>query len=212
MSDHDEIHIDGDIVNGTFSTRAPKVRLRPLRFLWRDSTLFLIFIIFLTLFITGCIVFYFWSKIAGGILVVISFLFAFIVWRFIELRRIEFKNGVLCPGIVVCENPPTVLILANMACGGATTPVWAVTAQDCRSVKPFKCEVGNRIPCVSAFQGSGLGGSWDRMVANPLTSGTGDKNELSKALARLNDETEWHILQDAIRRKKFPEYGKTLRL
>jgi hypothetical protein len=65
---------------------------------------------------------------------------------------------------------------------------------------------------VSAFLGSGDEGSWDKMISYPLTSGTGNMQKLNETLARLSDEEEWQILEDAIRQKKIPAIGKTLRL
>ena len=210
--DEDEIVIDGDIVGGTFSSRAPKVRLNPVRLLFKDSTVYLIFKIFLFIGVVGGVVFAFSSKIAGGILLVLALLIAVTIWRYISLRRVEFQNAVLCPGIVISQKPPTVLILANMACGGAKEPIWAVKMEDCRSLRPLPNKVGQRIPCVTAFQGSGFGGSWEKMVSSPLTSGTGNKKKLEEALSRLDDEEEWQVLESAIQQECFPEIGKTLRL
>ncbi len=208
----DPIVIDGDIVGGTFSSRAPKVKLKPVRLLFRDSTVYLIFKICLFFAVVGGLLLAFWSKIVGAILVVIALLIAVTIWRYISLRKIEFQNAVLCPGIVVAQRPPTVLILANMACGGAKEPIWGVKMEDCRSLKPLPNKVGQRIPCVTAFQGSGFGGSWDKMVSSPLTSGTGNKKKLADALSRLDDEEEWQVLEFAIQQECFPELGKTLRL
>ena len=210
--DRDEIIIDGEIVNGTFSTRAPKIRMNPVRLLFWDATLFFVFKIFLFLFVIGSLIFVFWTKILGGIFLAIGLLAAVCIWRYVSLRKMEFKNAVLAPGIVTAQNPPTVLILTNMACGDAEAPVWAVELKDCRSLSPFSAEIGTRIPCVTAFLGSGIGGSWDKMVSNPLTSGTGDRKLLDEALARLDDEDEWRILIEAVDKKKFPQLGKTLRI
>lgn len=211
-TEEDKIIIDGDVVRGTFSSRAPKVKLEPVRLLFRDSTVFLIFKIFLFLAVVGGVVFAFWSKIAGGVLLVVALLIAVTIWRYISLRKVEFQNAVLCPGIVIAQKPPTVLILANMACGGTKEPIWGVKIEDCTSLRPFPNKVGQRIPCVTAFQGSGYGGSWDQMVSSPLTSGTGDKKKLKAALSRLDDEEEWQVLEFAIQHQCFPEIGKTLRL
>ncbi len=208
----EETIIDGDIVGGTFSSRAPKIKLNPVRFLFRDSTVYLIFKFFLLFAVIGGLVFALWSKIIGGILIAIALLIAFSIWRYISLRKIEFLNAVLCPGIVVHQKPPTVLILSNMACGGASEPVWGVKVEDCQSLRPFPNRIGTRIPCVTAFQGTGFGGSWDQMVSSPLTSGTGNRKKLDEALSRLNDEEEWQVLENAILREQYPEQGKTLQL
>ncbi|MEM7601566.1 MAG: DUF3239 domain-containing protein, partial [Verrucomicrobiota bacterium] len=167
---------------------------------------FLFFLLFAGLF------FLFWSKIVGLCLLVLSILIAFVILRFINLRKVEFQNAVLSPGIVIAQKPPTVLILANMACGGSSEPIWAVKMENCRSLSPFPNQIGQRIPCVTAFLGSGFGGSWDAMVPNPLTSGTGDETELQEALSRLDDEDEWQVLEFAIHQKCFPKEGETLRL
>ncbi len=212
MNDEDPITIDGDIVGGTFSSRAPKVKLNPVRFLFRDSTVYFIFKIFLFFALVGALVLAFWSKVAGAILLVIALLISASIWRYISLRKVEFRNAVLSPGIVVAQKPPTVLILANMACGGSREPVWGVKMEECRSLRPLPNKVGQRIPCVTAFQGSGMGGSWDKMVSSPLTSGTGNKKKLEEALSRLDDEEEWQVLEFAIQQECFPEIGKTLRL
>ena len=211
-NDQDEIIIDGDFVGGTFSSRAPKIKLNPVRFLFRDSTVFLFFRVFLFLAAVGGLVFALWSKIFGGILLAIALLVAFSIWRFTSLRKIEFQNAVLCPGIVIAEKPPTVLILANLACGGAKEPIWGVKMEDCRSFGPYPNKIGQRIPCVTAFLGTGYGGSWDRMISGPLTSGTGDQKKLNEALSRLNDEEEWRVLEFAIQQECYPEMGKTRRL
>lgn len=212
MNDEDPIVIDGDIVGGTFSSRAPKVNLNPVRFLFRDSTVYFIFKLFLFFALVGGLLFAFWSKIVGASLLVIALLIAVAIWRYISLRKVEFRNAVLCPGIVVAQKPPTVLILANMACGGSNEPIWGVKMEECRSLRPLPNKVGQQIPCVTAFQGSGFGGSWDKMVSTPLTSGTGDKKKLAEALSRLDDEEEWQVLELAIQQECFPDLGKTLRL
>jgi hypothetical protein len=212
MNNQEEIIIDGEVVSGTFSSRAPKVKLNPFRLLFRDSILFLIFKILLLFVFVGSVVFAFWSKIAGGVLLVIALLVTVTIWRYISLRRVEFQNAVLCPGIVISQKPPTLLILADMSCGGTKQPIWGVKMEKCTSLKPFRSNVGQRIPCVTAFQGSGYGGSWDQMVSSSLTSGTGDKEKLTEAMSRLDDEEEWQILEFAIQQKRFPEIGKTLKL
>jgi hypothetical protein len=48
--------------------------------------------------------------------------------------------------------------------------------------------------------------------SSPLTSGTGSRKLLDEALARLNDEDEWRILNDAVEKKKVPTIGKTLHI
>lgn len=212
MNDEDPVVIDGDIVGGTFSSRAPRVKINPVRLLFRDSTVYLIFKIFLFVAVVGSLVLAFWSKIAGAGLAVIAVLIAISIYRYISLRKVEFKNAVLCPGIVIAQRPPTVLILANLACGGSKEPIWGVKMVDCRSLRPLPNKVDQRIPCVTAFQGSGFGGSWDKMVSSPLTSGTGNKKKLKEALSRLDDEEEWRVLELAIQQECFPELGKTLRL
>ena len=212
MNDEDPIVIDGDIVRGTFSTRAPKVKLNPIRYLFRDSTVYTIFKIFLFFAVVGGLALTFWSKIAGAILLVIAFVIALSIWHYLNLRKVEFQNAVLCPGIVVQQKPPTVLILADMSCGGSNEPVWGVHLEYCESLRPLPNKVGQRIPCVSAFQGNGFSGSWDKMVCSPLTSGTGNKKKLKDALSRLSDEEEWQVLEFAIQQERFPEAGKTLRL
>lgn len=211
-TEEDKTFIDGDVLRGTFSSRAPKVKLNPVRLLFRDSTVFLIFKCFLLFAVVGGVVLAFWSKIVGGVLLVISLLIAVTIWRYISLRRVEFENAVLCPGIVIAEKPPTVMILANLACGETEEPIWGVKIEECTSLSPFRNQVGQRIPCVTAFLGGGYGGSWDQMVSSALTSGTGDKRKLSAALSRLDDEEEWQVLEFAIQQKCFPEFGKTLRL
>lgn len=208
----DDLSIDGDIINGTFSSRAPRISLVPFRFVFRNATTLFLLKVFIFFAVVGGLVFILWSKIAGSILFLPALLMAFAIWRSIGLRAIEFKSAVLCPGIVIGENPPTVLVLANLTCDGSPTPVWGVKAESCKSLKPFKPIIGNRIPCVAGFFGDGLEGSWDDMVINPLSSGTGDKAKLSEALARLDDETEWSVLQSAIQNKMIPENGKILRL
>jgi hypothetical protein len=208
----DDITIDGDIINGTFSCRAPKIRLEPVRFMFRSGTSLFLLKVFLFFAVVGGLVFILWSKIAGVILFLPALLIAFLLWRLIGLRATEFQNAVLCPGIVIAENPPTVLVLANLTSDGSPDPVWGVKSESSKSLKPFKAIIGNRIPCAAGFLGDGLEGSWDDMVVNPLSSGTGDKAKLSEALARLDDETEWGVLEGAIERKMIPEYGKMLRL
>lgn len=210
--DEEEFIIDGDIVNGTFSSRAPKVKLNSVRLLFRDTTVNFFFKVFLFLFLVGGGVFMLWSKVAGSIFLILAVVTAIAIWRYISLRRIEYQNAVLCPGIVVSQSPPTVLILANMSCGGAGKPIWGVKMEESRSFKPFPTEIGQRIPCVTAFQGSGFGECWDRMISSPLTSGTGNKKKLQEALSRLNDEEEWRVLEFAIQQERFPEGAKTLRL
>src|SRR5262245_53448118 len=112
MEDHDEITIDGDIdaVYGTFSTRAPKIRMNPVRFLIRDCTLFFAFKIFLFFFGVGTLTFVYWTKVLGGIFLAIGLLFAISIWRYLNLRKLEFKSAVLTPGVVIAHTPPTVLI------------------------------------------------------------------------------------------------------
>jgi hypothetical protein len=209
--DRDEIRIDSDIINGTYSTFAPKVTMNSARFLFRDCTLFLVFRIFLFFFVAGVVTFV-WLKILGGALIAIALLLAATVWRYLSLRKIEFKNAVLTPGVVIAQRPPTVLVLANLACDGRKTPVLGLKVEDCRSLEPLSAEIGTRIPCVTAFLGSGLGGCWDKMVSNPLTSGTGDRQLLGQALSRLDDEDDWRILNEAVEQKNIPTLGKTLRL
>ena len=189
--------------------------MSPARLLFRDSMLFLVFKIFLFFFVVGIGVFAYWTKALGGIFVAIAVLLAITIWRYLSLRKIEFKNAVLNPGVVIARKPPTVLILANIACGGqkaAKEPIWAVEAVECRSLEPLPAEIGTRIPCVTAFLGSGFSGSWERMVSTPLTSGTGSRKLLEEALLRLSSENEWRILNDAVERKKVPMIGKTLRI
>jgi len=212
MKEDDEFIIDGDFINGTFSSRAPKVKLNTVRFLFKDSSAFLLMIIFLFFALIGGLLFALWSKILGGMILVIALMVAALNWRYISVRKLEFKNAVLCPGIVIEERPPTVLILANMTCDGSGQKAWAVKSENCRSLHPFPHQLGTRVPCVSAFLGSGDEGSWDQMISYPLTSGTGNRQKLHETLARLSDEEEWQILEDAIRQKKFPAIGKTLRL
>lgn len=210
----DEFDEMGDIVNGTFSGRAPKIKLDPLRLLRRDLALSLLFKIFLFFAIVGGALVAISWKILGGILLVIAVLLAVLIWRFIGNRKTEFQNAVLSPGIVISESPPTVLILANMASDGeyGDAPIWGVKKEDSRSLEPFPNKIGQRIPCVTAFLGTRLEGSWDQMVSSPLTSGTGDRKKLEEALSRLDDEEEWRILEMAIQQNRIPEIGKTLRL
>jgi len=100
MMEHDEeITIDGDIVHGTFSNRAPKIRMNPLRLLLRDATLFLVFKIFLFFFVVGILAFVYWTKVLGSILVVIALLLAASIWRYLSLRKLEFQNALLTPGV-----------------------------------------------------------------------------------------------------------------
>ncbi len=142
MQRDDEIAIDSDIVHGTFSTCAPKVRMSAVRLLLRDSTLFFVFKIFLFFFVVGTLTFVYWTKVLGGVLLAIALLVGVTIWRYLTLRRIEFKNAVLTPGVVIAQKPPTVLILANMVCDGGKAPIWAVEAQDCRSLEPLPAQIG----------------------------------------------------------------------
>jgi hypothetical protein len=95
MEEPAEIRIDSDIVHGTFSTCAPKIEMSPGRLLFRDSMLFLVFKIFLFFFVVGIGVFAYWTKVPGGIFVAIAALLAISIWRYLSLRKIEFKNAVL---------------------------------------------------------------------------------------------------------------------
>lgn len=211
MPEHEDPGIDGDIVNGTFSTRAPKVEMSAMRLLSRDPSLGLLLKLMLFLLVVGVLLFALWSKIVGGLLIGLALLLVGFGHRYLGLRRTEFRHAVLTPGVVVAEKPPTVLVLANLATGGGD-PVWGVRIEECRSFAPLDSRVGTRIPCVSAFLGDGVGGSWDQMVCQPLSSATGDPQVLGAALARLDDEEEWRVLEQAVAQQRIPGIGRTLRL
>ncbi|MEM9480594.1 MAG: DUF3239 domain-containing protein [Verrucomicrobiota bacterium] len=209
----EEINIDGEIVRDSFSTRAPKIKLNRFRYLFRDPSASFFLNLAVGFGLVAVLSWFAWSKIVGIIFLILAVLTCFGLARLLANRSTEFMHALLVPGIVVQENPPKILVLANLACGGASEEHWAVALADSRrTLRPFSKEVGTRIPCVAGFLGDGFNGSWDKMIVHPLTSGSGNKKKLQDALERLNDDDEWEILEGAVRDKKFPLIGKTIRL
>jgi hypothetical protein len=190
------MNIDGDIINGTFSTRAPKMNLKILRFILRDDSTRFIFNLGIFFCLVAALFLYldwFWVS-----LVPLSFLalIAYAIFRLVTLRRIEFKNAVLAPGIVVSQSPLEIVTIANLATGEATNDCWAVASSKCSSLSPLSDHIGSRIPCVVAFTGSGFSQSWDSMVTSIMTDGVRDFTGLNDCLERLENlaEEEWNIL------------------
>lgn len=189
--------IDGDIVNDTFSSRAPKVKLNKLRFALRNETMGFVFkiIAFLSAFtLIFMIPGWYWISAFLGFVVIFMF------WaqnRYLNLRNIEFQNAVLAYGIVTAETPLTVVAMSNLSTSSSSGPIWAVQPIECKSLMPLDARLGSKIPCVVAFQGDGFS-AWSSMVSHTLSDGTGDSQILNQRLERLDTEAgnEWEILEN----------------
>lgn len=197
----------GNLAGGSFSSRAPRTKLNVVRFLFRDSTVFLILKIFLFFLVAGVLTLAFWVLWIGIGLILIAVVVGGTIWRYISLRQVEFMNAVLSPGLVINEKPLVVLVLADLSSDGRNGPVWAVKSIEVNSVAPLRRKVGAKVPCVTAFQGSGLNGSWDNMICSLLTDGTGDKARIKEALDCFEDE-EWQMLSAVYAQDRFPALEK----
>ena len=205
MRDNDEFYIDGEIVNDSFSSRAPHVELEPLRFLFRNNTAqFFVWILL------GAFLLIVLSVVMGWLVfgVVVSLLFVMstlVVSRMVAVRKIEFKNAFLAPGVLVSSDPLKIAILANMTCDGSGDERWAVHLTKTSDVRPFKSHVGTRVPCVCGFLGDGTNGHWDGIIGTLLSDGCSNREILDRSLKRLNDPEEWGILETAVRQGRLPE-------
>lgn len=206
----DEIY-GGEVVNSSFSRRAPGVKLDAQRYIMRDFTTKFYLYVSIVFLLGGLVSLALWSKIAGGIFLAISIFAGWIVWKVIQGRTIAFRAAVLAPGIVISEKPLEVLILTSMSTGMSDDPHWGLKKETPGCIKPYTAKVGTRVPCVTSFQGEGPDYSWGSMVCDVLTTGTGKAADLNGAMARLDDEEEWQILEKAIAANKIPGIGETLR-
>ncbi|RYD72639.1 MAG: DUF3239 domain-containing protein [Verrucomicrobiaceae bacterium] len=198
----EEIQDEGDIVNNSASTRAPKVRMNALRYFRRNSELGCVMNFVIIGLISSAILLSVGWPITGGIALVLTILLLMTIFWCISLRKIEFQNALLVPGVVISSAPLRIAVLAEMSTGGGRS-VLAVKTIDCKETSPFSKTVGTRVPCVAAFQGDGRNGVWDQVVASSLADGCGDIKILQRCLNRV-DEEEWKTLEAFISRTTFP--------
>jgi hypothetical protein len=200
-----DLVIDGDVVRGTFSPCAGKVRLNPFRYFYyaANPAVRLIVMGWLMFLLPMLAAFVLQWWIAGIVLalptVAITLLMAWIARRTSEI----FYSAGLTPGLVVSQHPLEFISLANMDCVMGE-PAYAVKRVGIRNLPCFSSEPGTTFPCVSGFLAGPDYHRWADFDPQPLSLGTGDRRLLQARTEKLGAETFEH-LKRVYREGRYPQ-------
>ncbi len=192
---------DGDIINNSFSTNAPKIRASFLRILKYDRSLASAFkgacVIFLiaSAAIGGCIWLYATGHwVWGTLLAIILFLFKQVIGMVflgvcLAPRRIKqmYGNALLSPALIISEKPLRCLCTANLSNGMGEDYV-GVKIIEPSQLPISTIKIGRAIPCVSTFEDGEHDDRWDDFSPSPIEWGTGDKNEVKRCMEKLDED------------------------
>ena len=224
LQDADELddlpEIDGDIVNSSYSTRAPKIQPRFFRWVRYHSEFKLLFYAALVLLVVG---FAMWgggmelgkrlegalagvAKVFGviGFLMLLLGIAVALLLRWLwKHTAIHFANALLTPGIVISRDPLQVAVLANMSTGMGKT-YHGVRRLDLPALPVHENEPGTRVPFSTTFLEGDHDGRWGDFNPEPICFGTGDRRRIDECLSRI-DNDEFEALETCVRSGWVPE-------
>lgn len=121
-----------------------------------------------------------------------------------------YEEGLLVPGMVVNTQPLTVLAIANLVAHGGVPVVNACYNLVVKDLDGAKKELYEKIPCSCFFCYEG-GSYHSNFDPHPLYWGTGDQQEIDRALRQVeednkeNSQDEWEVLKRIAR--QYPDLG-----
>ena len=204
MTRDDDTRIDGEIVNGSFSTSAPHVRMSTLRLIrfhpaarFLGAVCLVIVVVFLPAgFLGAALVNSSGSRlleVVGGLLLLVGnlallvfFAALFFLNRICKGMARIFENGLLTPGVVVSESPLQFVVLANMNTGFGDGAL-AVQRFKVDRLPSHPNKVGTRFPCVSYFQDGPEVEVYGSFSAEPLSFATGRRKVLDSRLEKIGE-------------------------
>jgi hypothetical protein len=128
----------------------------------------------------------------------------FLLWRYWNGVRHQFRHGNANPGRVVSVQPPLVAVWTGLdasgeAAEGPRYPAVKVLRYRLPTVlgEPLAC--GQAVPTASIYEGDGQKGWWTGFAPVFLEEGCGDLEELRGVLGRVEEES-WTQLDAAVER------------
>jgi hypothetical protein len=212
-------NIDGEIVNGSYSTLAPKIRPS----FWRCARYHPLFRFAVKLALVPALVAFPLGVIGdtlekaggrgiatfgavltflGGLSTLAAIAAGVFVWRVWKRMAVFFENGLLTPGIVVSSEPLRVAVMACMSRGWGQ-PCWGIRRLDLEKLPAHPHEPGTRVPFVSNFEPGELPDRWAGFNPDPISYGTGRRDRLDACVAKLGAE-EFDRLARCIERGLVP--------
>lgn len=223
LPDTDELdsfpEIDSEIVNRSYSTRAPKIRPRFFRWVRYHSEFKLLFYGALVLLGIGVVL---WGggmelsdrldgPLAGiakaigviGFLMLLLGIGVALLLRWLwKHTAIHFANALLTPGIVISREPLRVAVLANISNGVGKT-YHGVRRLDLPALPVHEHEPGTRVPFSTTFREGDHAERWGDFNPEPICFGTGDRKAINECLSRIDGE-EFDALELCIRSDRVP--------
>ncbi len=212
--------IDGEIVNNSYSTLAPKIRASFWRYVRYDEVfrfaVLLALALALVAFVLGGIgdtleksggrgLATFGSVLVflGGLSTLAAIAAGVLVWKVWKRLAVIFENGLLTPGIVLSSDPLRVAVMACMS-HGQGQPCWGIRRLDLDKLPAHPHGPGTRVPFVSIFEPGELPDRWAGFNPCPISYGTGRKDRLDACVAKLG-ALEFDRLARCIERSLVPD-------
>jgi hypothetical protein len=213
-------HIDGKIVNNSYSTLAPNIRAS----FWRCARYNPLFRFAVQLALVPALVAFVLGGIGdtleksggrglatlGNVLVFLAGLSTLaaiaagaFLWSVWTRMAVFFENGLLTPGIVLSSDPLRVAVMACMS-HGRGQPCWGIRRLDLEKLPAHPHEPGTRVPFVSNFEPSELPDRWAGFNPYPISYGAGRKDQIEACVAKLGAE-EFDRLARCIERGLVPD-------
>jgi hypothetical protein len=119
----------------------------------------------------------------------------------VEIRP-WFREGDVCPGVVVCENPLLVASLTDMTTDisgyGASYPAVRIREEPRRRFRHEASRLGSRVASIARYYGSPNSEHWDYFEPRAVQCATSDASEVARLLGEIS-EVRWAELEDAVR-------------
>jgi hypothetical protein len=216
VPEEDEQGPDGEIVNDSFATSSPHVRLHFMRLLRYDPLFRGLLPVALTMLAIalasacGAAALYARDHWAWATLLVPVFFWTgrrSLALTFLpRIRRFmtqAFDSALLTVGLIERVEPLSLLCIAELGNGAGRT-YYGIKRLSGVELPIHRLRVGEAFPCVSVFESGDHDDRWSDFTPRPIAWGTADQAKIKDLLVKAGNE-ELDILRSCIAGKKLPE-------